>query len=139
VRHRSPAARKVGAVGCTVGLHRCRDLLAQCNALALRRSVREGLDRRCIRLIGHVLLVGVEADQDCTIANVRNSGALARRGGCGVATVRVTSRATVQPCVYWAGGAAPLDLLLDLGSDITDTEPFVDARGVPSAKPPGNV
>ena len=41
-----------------------------------------------------------------------------RRGwaGCGVATVRVTPRATVQPCVYWPGGGAPLDLLLDLGS-----------------------
>jgi MoaA/NifB/PqqE/SkfB family radical SAM enzyme len=28
-----------------------------------------------------------------------------RNGGCGVATVRVTPRATVQPCVYWPGGA----------------------------------
>lgn len=28
-----------------------------------------------------------------------------RRGGCGVATVRVTPRATVQPCVYWPGAA----------------------------------
>ncbi len=27
-----------------------------------------------------------------------------RSGGCGVATVRVTPRATVQPCVYWPGG-----------------------------------
>jgi hypothetical protein len=36
-----------------------------------------------------------------------------RRGGCGVATVRVTPRATVQPCVYWPGGGAPLDLLLE--------------------------
>ena len=35
-----------------------------------------------------------------------------RRGGCGVATVRVTPRATVQPCVYWPGGGAPLDLCL---------------------------
>jgi hypothetical protein len=26
-----------------------------------------------------------------------------RRSGCGVATVRVTPRATVQPCVYWPG------------------------------------
>jgi radical SAM protein with 4Fe4S-binding SPASM domain len=56
-----------------------------------------------------------------------------RRGGCGVATVRVTPRATVQPCVYWPGSGAPLDLLLDLGSAITDTAPFLDARGVPSA------
>lgn len=56
-----------------------------------------------------------------------------RRGGCGVATVRVTPRATVQPCVYWPGGGAPLDLLLAHGAGITESEPFVDARGVPSA------
>ncbi len=56
-----------------------------------------------------------------------------RRGGCGVATVRVTPRATVQPCVYWPGAGAPLDLLLDLGSDIIGTDTFADARSVPSA------
>jgi radical SAM protein with 4Fe4S-binding SPASM domain len=56
-----------------------------------------------------------------------------RRGGCGVATVRVTPRATVQPCVYWPGNGAPLDVLLDLGPGITDTDPFSAARGVPSA------
>ena len=55
-----------------------------------------------------------------------------RRGGCGVATVRVTPRATVQPCVYWPGGGAPLDLLLERGTEITDTDAFADARGVPS-------
>ena len=55
-----------------------------------------------------------------------------RRGGCGVATVRVTPRATVQPCVYWPGGGAPLDLLLERGADIGDSDAFVDARGVPS-------
>jgi len=56
-----------------------------------------------------------------------------RQGGCGVATVRVTPRATVQPCVYWPGGGAPLDLLLDAGPDITATEPFVAARSMPKA------
>lgn len=56
-----------------------------------------------------------------------------RSGGCGVATVRVTPRATVQPCVYWPGGGAPLDLLLDLGAGITDTVAFVAARSVPTA------
>jgi radical SAM protein with 4Fe4S-binding SPASM domain len=57
-----------------------------------------------------------------------------RRGGCGVATVRVTPRATVQPCVYWPGGGAPLDLLLDLGADIVDTDAFAAAtRSVPAA------
>jgi radical SAM protein with 4Fe4S-binding SPASM domain len=55
-----------------------------------------------------------------------------RRGGCGVATVRVTPRATVQPCVYWPGGGAPLDLLLDLGARITDTDDFAAARSIPS-------
>lgn len=55
-----------------------------------------------------------------------------RLGGCGMATVRVTPRATVQPCVYWPGGGSPLDLLLNLGSGITATEPFAEARAVPS-------
>jgi len=56
-----------------------------------------------------------------------------RQGGCGVATVRVTPRATVQPCVYWPGIGAPLDLLLDVGSDIVATEPFAAARAMPPA------
>jgi radical SAM protein with 4Fe4S-binding SPASM domain len=56
-----------------------------------------------------------------------------RAGGCGFATVRVTPRATVQPCVYWPGHGAPLDLLLDLGADIVDTESFSTARSVPEA------
>ena len=56
-----------------------------------------------------------------------------RQGGCGVATVRVTPRATVQPCVYWPGPGAPLDLLLDLGADIIATEPFAAARATPPA------
>src|SRR5439155_26828067 len=41
-----------------------------------------------------------------------------RTGGCGVATVRVTPRATVQPCVYWPGVGAPLDILLEAGPDV---------------------
>lgn len=56
-----------------------------------------------------------------------------RQGGCGVATVRVTPRATVQPCVYWPGGGAPIDLLLNMGADILKTEPFVAARSAPAA------
>jgi radical SAM protein with 4Fe4S-binding SPASM domain len=56
-----------------------------------------------------------------------------RRGGCGVATVRVTPRATVQPCVYWPGGGAPLDILLDAGAEVVATKPFADARSVPPA------
>jgi radical SAM protein with 4Fe4S-binding SPASM domain len=56
-----------------------------------------------------------------------------RRGGCGVATVRVTPRATVQPCVYWPGGGAPLDILLDAGPDVVATRPFAEARSIPEA------
>jgi len=56
-----------------------------------------------------------------------------RRGGCGVATVRVTPRATVQPCVYWPGGGAPLDILLHAGPNVVGTKAFVDARSVPQA------
>jgi len=55
-----------------------------------------------------------------------------RQSGCGIATVRVTPRATVQPCIYWPGGGAPLDLLLDLGGEIVNTEPFAAARSVPT-------
>src|SRR5262250_2221523 len=56
-----------------------------------------------------------------------------RRGGCGVATVRVTPRATVQPCVYWPGGGAPLDILLHAGPNVVATKSFLDARSVPQA------
>ena len=59
-----------------------------------------------------------------------------RTGGCGVATVRVTPRATVQPCVYWPGLGAPLDVLLDAGPQIVDSGAFVDARSVPKACEP---
>jgi radical SAM protein with 4Fe4S-binding SPASM domain len=55
-----------------------------------------------------------------------------RCGGCGVATVRVTPRARVQPCVYWPGGGAPLDLLLELGREIVDTAEFEAARAIPT-------
>jgi radical SAM protein with 4Fe4S-binding SPASM domain len=56
-----------------------------------------------------------------------------RSGGCGVATVRVTPRARVQPCVYWPGGGEPLDILLEGGADVVATKSFVDARSVPEA------
>lgn len=56
-----------------------------------------------------------------------------RRGGCGVATVRVTPRATVQPCVYWPGAGAPLDLLIGRGAEVVASEAFVAARSVPDA------
>lgn len=59
------------------------------------------------------------------------AGLPARRGGCGVATIRVTPRATVQPCVYWPGQGAPLNLLLSLKDDILQTESFDAARSIP--------
>lgn len=61
------------------------------------------------------------------------AGLPARRGGCGVATIRVTPRATVQPCVYWPGQGAPLNLLLSLKDDILQTESFEAARSLPQA------
>jgi radical SAM protein with 4Fe4S-binding SPASM domain len=56
-----------------------------------------------------------------------------RTGGCGVGTVRVTPRATVQPCVYWPGAGSPLDLLLEMGAGVLATPPFAAARSVPPA------
>lgn len=56
-----------------------------------------------------------------------------RTGGCGVSTVRITPRATTQPCVYWPGAGQPLSLLCTLGSAIVETSPFVEARCVPEA------
>ena len=59
------------------------------------------------------------------------AGLPARGGGCGVGTVRVTPRATVQPCVYWTGGGQSLATLLEAGDDITDTAPFQAVRALP--------
>ncbi|MGA9889400.1 MAG: radical SAM protein [Candidatus Acidiferrales bacterium] len=61
------------------------------------------------------------------------AGLPARVGGCGASTVRVTPRATTQPCVYWPGAGEPLPLLLSLGSEIVETTPFVEARTAPEA------
>jgi radical SAM protein with 4Fe4S-binding SPASM domain len=56
-----------------------------------------------------------------------------RTGGCGVSTVRVTPRATTQPCVYWPGAGEPLSLLVSLHSEVVETSSFVEARTVPEA------
>ncbi len=53
------------------------------------------------------------------------------RGGCGVSTVRVTPRATTQPCVYWPGAGEPLSDLISAGSKILDSAPFESARTLP--------
>ena len=59
------------------------------------------------------------------------AGLSPRFGGCGVGTVRVTPRATTQPCVYWPGVGEPLSLLLSLQSGIVETAPFAEARSTP--------
>ena len=52
-------------------------------------------------------------------------------GGCGVSTVRVTPRATTQPCVYWPGPGEPLSELISSGLDILNSAPFEQARTLP--------
>ena len=58
------------------------------------------------------------------------------RGGCGVSTVRVTPRATTQPCVYWPGAGEALSDLLSVGPEILNSAPFAQARTVPAACQP---
>lgn len=54
-------------------------------------------------------------------------------GGCGVSTVRVTPRATTQPCVYWTGSGEPLSDLIAAGVNILRSTPFEQARTLPQA------
>jgi len=54
-------------------------------------------------------------------------------GGCGVSTVRVTPRATTQPCVYWPGSGEPLSELISTGPEIMNSAPFQQARALPEA------
>jgi radical SAM protein with 4Fe4S-binding SPASM domain len=53
------------------------------------------------------------------------------KGGCGVTTVRVTPRATTQPCVYWPGSGEPLSDLISAGPGILSSAPFEQARTLP--------
>jgi radical SAM protein with 4Fe4S-binding SPASM domain len=55
------------------------------------------------------------------------------RSGCGVSTVRVTPRATTQPCVYWPGSGEPLSDLISSGANILSSKPFEQARTLPQA------
>ena len=57
-------------------------------------------------------------------------------GGCGASTVRVTPRATTQPCVYWPGLGEPLVDLVETGAEILDSPPFEQARTLPEACQP---
>jgi radical SAM protein with 4Fe4S-binding SPASM domain len=52
-------------------------------------------------------------------------------GGCGLSTVRVTPRATTQPCVYWPGSGEPLTDLIQTGPEILNSTPFEKARTLP--------
>jgi radical SAM protein with 4Fe4S-binding SPASM domain len=54
-------------------------------------------------------------------------------GGCGVSTVRVTPRATTQPCVYWPASGEPLANLISEGVDILGSTAFEQARTLPEA------
>ena len=56
--------------------------------------------------------------------------------GCGVSTVRVTPRATTQPCVYWPGSGEPISDLISMGLEILDSEPFDQCRTLPEACQP---
>ena len=58
------------------------------------------------------------------------------RGGCGVSTVRVTPRATTQPCVYWPGAGEELSRLIATGHGILDSAAFEQARTIPEACQP---
>jgi radical SAM protein with 4Fe4S-binding SPASM domain len=58
------------------------------------------------------------------------------RGGCGVSTVRITPRATSQPCVYWPGTGEPLTDLITMGLDILGSAAFEQARTLPEACKP---
>ncbi len=53
------------------------------------------------------------------------------RAGCGVSTVRVTPRATTQPCVYWPGSGEPLSDLISAGANILGSVPFDQVRTLP--------
>ena len=59
-----------------------------------------------------------------------------KQAGCGVSTVRVTPRATTQPCVYWPGAGEPLADLISTGVDILGSTPFEQARTLPEACSP---
>ena len=55
------------------------------------------------------------------------------RTGCGLSTVRVTPRATTQPCVYWPGSGEPLSDLISAGDNILSSAAFEQARTLPQA------
>jgi radical SAM protein with 4Fe4S-binding SPASM domain len=59
-----------------------------------------------------------------------------REGGCGLTTVRVTPRGTIQPCVYWPGTGEQLSALVKAGENVRKSVPFEQARVLPAACKP---
>lgn len=59
-----------------------------------------------------------------------------RYRGCGFSTVRITPRATTQPCVYWPGSEEPLSNLLAAGVQVLNSLAFSQARALPPACEP---
>lgn len=57
-------------------------------------------------------------------------------GGCGVSTVRVTPRATTQPCVYWPGPGEPIGELILAGPKILNSATFDHVRTLPEVCKP---
>lgn len=51
--------------------------------------------------------------------------------GCGISTMRVTPRGTIQPCVYWPGAGEPLSDLIPAGVEILNSTPFEQVRTLP--------
>jgi radical SAM protein with 4Fe4S-binding SPASM domain len=64
------------------------------------------------------------------------AGLPALRAGCGISTVRVTPRATTQPCVYWPGVGEALSDLTSSGPRILNSIPFEQTRSLPNACEP---
>jgi len=58
------------------------------------------------------------------------------RAGCGVSTVRVTPRATTQPCVYWPGAGEQLADLISAGPEILNSTAFKQVRTLPQTCEP---
>lgn len=61
------------------------------------------------------------------------TGLSCRHSGCGRSTVRVTPRATTQPCVYWTGSDEPVSNLIRSGIEILTSTSFEQARTIPEA------
>ena len=80
------------------------------------------------RLFAETDVIAIGEPLVCAMAGLPPLG-----GGCGVSTVRVTPRATTQPCVYWPGPGQPLPELISVGLGVLSSAPFEQARTIPEA------